>query len=307
MRISPGLAEHLRGLADELLVKEFPGATLKTTAAAADVLIESVVAGAPETISTALAACDRLAAADDDLPSLARACRALSGLVSYGSSRVSAKLGTAAIPPLCVKTFERAVLRVTSACVGNDEAVGPAKDALRVLHEIAMNQPLVDKAAWFGEARSLAHDYVVNPSCAGVACGLLYLAQELSEAEIALVVGQRVSDTLEPEKAASFLSGFLEVNALVLVKSKPVVHALDAFLMGIDKDRFRDALPVLRRAFSPLGATERRYLVENLVTLRKLGGQAGEAAAVVAARDKEKLAAMSEDIAKAMDDLDDLL
>ena len=64
--ISPGLAEHLRGLADELLVKEFPGATLKTTAAAADVLIESVVAGAPETISTALAACDRLAAADDE-------------------------------------------------------------------------------------------------------------------------------------------------------------------------------------------------------------------------------------------------
>ena len=28
MRLSPGLALHLRGLADELLVKEFPGATL---------------------------------------------------------------------------------------------------------------------------------------------------------------------------------------------------------------------------------------------------------------------------------------
>jgi uncharacterized peroxidase-related enzyme len=28
MRLSPGLAVHLRGLADELLVKEFPGATL---------------------------------------------------------------------------------------------------------------------------------------------------------------------------------------------------------------------------------------------------------------------------------------
>jgi hypothetical protein len=282
-------------------------AEARTTAEAADVLLESVVASAPETISTALAACDRLAADDDDLPSLARACRALSGLVAYGSSRASAKLGAAAILPLCIKTFDRAVLRVTSACVGNEEAVRPTKEALRVLHEIAMNQPLVDKAAWLGAARSLVHDYVVHPSCAGVASGLLFLAQEMTEAEIALVVQQRVSDTLEPEKAASFLSGFLEVNALVLVKSKPVVQALDAFLVGIDKDRFRDALPVLRRAFSPLGATERRYLVENLVALRKLGGQAREAAAVVAARDKEKLAAMSEDIAKAMDDLDDLL
>ena len=279
----------------------------KTTAGAADVLLESVVASAPETVSTALAACDRLAADDDDLPSLARACRALSGLVSYGTSRASATLGTAAIPPLCVKTFDRAVLRVPSACAGNEEAVRPAKEALRVLHEIAMNQPLVDKGAWLGVARSLVRDYVIHPSCAGVACGLLYLGHEMSEEEIALVVEQRVSDFAEPEKAAGFLSGFLEVNALVLVKSKPVVQALDAFLVGIEKDRFRDALPVLRRAFSPLGATERRYLVENLVALRKLGGHAREAAAVVAARDKEKLAAMSEDIAKAMDDLDDLL
>ena len=297
--------ETLEQVCQRLLAAKLVDA--KTTAEAADVLLESVVASAPETISTALATCDRLAAADDDLPSLARACRALSGLVSYGSSRASAKLGTAAIPPLCIKTFGRAVLRVASACVGNDEAVRSAKDALRVLHEIAMNQPLVDKAAWLAEARSLAHDYVVNPGCAGVACGLLYLAQEVSEAEIAHAVQQRVSDTLAPEKGASFLSGFLEVNALVLVKSKPVVQALDAFLVAIDKDRFRDALPVLRRAFSPLGATERRYLVENLVALRKLGGNARDAAAIVATRDKEKLAAMSEDIAKAMDDLDDLL
>ena len=68
----------------------------RNTAGAAEVLLESVVAGAPETISTALTACDRLAAEDDDLPSLARACRALSGLVSYGTSRTSAKLGAAA-------------------------------------------------------------------------------------------------------------------------------------------------------------------------------------------------------------------
>jgi len=129
----------------------------------------------------------------------------------------------------------------------------------------------------------------------------------MGDEEIQLTVEQRLSDTLEPERAAGFLSGLLEVNALVLVKSRPIVKALDVFLNGIDKERFRDTLPVLRRGFGSLGPTERRYLLENLVALRGIGGQAKEAAAVIAERDKEKLAAMSDDIAKALDDLDDLL
>ncbi|MBS2013326.1 MAG: hypothetical protein JST00_10590 [Deltaproteobacteria bacterium] len=283
-------------------------ADARSTSDAADVLLESVVASAPETISTSLAACDRLAATDDDLPSLARACRALSGLVAYGSSRAEAKHGEGPIRALAVKTFDRSILRVHDACIGNDEAVVGTRDALRVLHEIAMSQPVVDKSAWVLAARALVNDYTVNAGCSGMAAGLLYLARELTEEEIALVVEQRVSDVVDPGPAATFLSGFLEVNALVLVKSKPVVAALDAFLVGIDKDRFRDALPTLRRAFSTLGKTERRYLVENLVSLRKIGaGAAREAAAVIAAKDKEKLAAMSEEIGKAMDDLDDLL
>ena len=43
MRLSPGLALHLRGLADELLVKEFPGATL--TRAERELLATAVSAG----------------------------------------------------------------------------------------------------------------------------------------------------------------------------------------------------------------------------------------------------------------------
>ena len=43
MRLSPGLAVHLRGLADELLVKDFPGATL--TRAERELLATAVSAG----------------------------------------------------------------------------------------------------------------------------------------------------------------------------------------------------------------------------------------------------------------------
>jgi hypothetical protein len=256
---------------------------------------------------SALTACDRLAAIDDDLPSLARACRSLSGLVSYGTSRAAGELGDQAIPALCRKTFARAVLRIPAAAAVDDTAVPPVNEALRVLHEIALAQPGVDSDAWLTAARALTEDETVHPSCSGVAAGLLYLGERLNETDLAALVQRRVSNLLEPARGAAFLAGFLDVNALVLVKSKPVVQALDAFLCAIDPERFRDSLPVLRRAFSGLGATERRYLVENLIGLRKLHSQTGVVAQVLQAKDKEQIAQISEDLSKAMDDLDDLL
>jgi len=282
-----------------------------TTGEAAGVLLEAVVTGATQTVGVALAACDRVAADDDDLFSLSRAAFVLSGLVSFGSSRALSSLGDDAIPALCRKTFDRAVLRVRDACTCDDETIAPPdrgpKRALRTLHELALAQPLVDKGAWFAAARELVHSYAVNPSASGLAAGLLYLAQILSDDDVALLVGQRLSDALDPARAAAFLEGFFEVNALALVKSRPVVAALDAFLAGIDPTRFRDALPVLRRAFSGLDPTARRYLLENVLGARHIGDKARAAQAVLLEKDKEKLQAMSADLSAAMDDLDDLL
>ena len=274
---------------------------------ATDVLLDAVLTSCPETVGTALRACDRLAANDDDLPSLARAASNVSYLGSFGSTRSRSALGDQVIIPLADKTFTRAVLRVHQACMGSGEAVDPAKAALRTLHDLAISKPFVDRQAWLEAARGLVQSYAVNPSCAGLACGLLYLAQELGEDDVASIVGLRLGGASEPLAAASFLEGFLEVNALVLVKSRPVVEALDAFLATIDPDRFKDTLPVLRRAFARLGPTERRYLLENVLAARRIADKAQAAQAVLMEQDKEKLKEMSADLSKAMDDLDDLL
>ncbi|MCU0698925.1 MAG: DUF5682 family protein [Myxococcaceae bacterium] len=297
--------DSLQQVCERRLSRALDAAT--STGATAHVLMEAVVTLAPEVMARALAATDRLASTDDDLPSLASACRALSGLASYGSSRKATALGDEVLASLCAKTFERAVLRLRSACTGTDEAVGPAREALKTLHDLALSQRLVDGESWFTEAHALVGSYVVHPTCAGLACGLLYLAQRLSEADVAQVVQQRLSALSDPEAAAGFLAGFFEVNALVLVKSRPVVQALDAFLLSIEPERFKDTLPTLRRAFSPLGPTERRYLLENLLGLRKLQEHAREAQAVIAEKDKDTLKALGTDMAKVMDDLDDLL
>lgn len=276
-------------------------------AAAANVLMEAVVTAAPQVVPEALAATERLAAVDDDVLSLARATRALSGLVSYGTSRAQVAGAEAVIAELADKTFTRAVLRVEGASIGDDEAIAPAREAIRILHEIAVSQARFDTTLWFQTADALARSERIHAACAGMLAGLLYLAERLDEEAVVTLVGLRLSNTVEPRAGAEFLEGFLSVNALVLVKNRAVVGALDAFLQAIPPDRFRDVLPVVRRAFSGLGATERRYLLENLLALRALGEHATTAKQVLAQKDVEKLEAMSEDIAKAMDDLDDLL
>lgn len=299
------LGDTLEQVTARLLEENLSAA--ENTGGAASVLLEAVVTNTARTVSAALAACDRFAALDDDLPSLAKSTGILSGLASFGSSRTLSSLGDDAIPPLCRKTFDRAVLRVREACTGGDEAVQPAKEALRTIHAVAMAQPLIDHEIWFSAAKELVHSYSVNAGAAGLACGLLYLANVLSDDDVALIVGQRLSNVLEPEQAAGFLEGFFEVNALALVKSRAVVSALDGFLAGIDPSRFCDALPILRRAFAALGPTERRYLLENVLGVRHIGDKARAAQAVLLEKDKEKLKEMSADLSKAMDDLDDLL
>jgi hypothetical protein len=241
------------------------------------------------------------------LASLARACRALSGLAAYGSSRSRSAGGDQFIAELCRKTFSRAVLRLRDACTVADEAMPPISDALRTVHDVALSQPLVDKDAWIAAARGLVESYHVNPIASGLACGLLYLAQAIDEREIAVIVAQRLSNTLEPEKSAAFLAGFLEVNALVIVKSRPVVEALDQFLQSIDVDRFRNVLPTLRRAFAVLGATERRYLLENVLGIHQLSEQGRSAQQILSERDRETLKSIAGDLSKTVDELDDLL
>lgn len=299
------LGDTLEGVTTRVLQERLANA--KATAGAAEVLLESVITGCPQTVASALRACDAHAATDSDLPSLASAARALSGLVAYGTSRAHADVGDEAVAVLCEKTFGRALLRVRDASACAPDAVGPVLEALRTLHEVALAQPRADKAGWLAEARGLMESHAVNPAASGLATGLLYLSHELSETDVALEVGRRLSLAVDPEAGAAYLEGFLQVNALVLVKSREVVKALDDFLTGVDPERFRQTLPVLRRALGMLGITERRYLMENVVAARQLRDKGQAVKAVLEEKDKEKLKDMSAELGKALDDLDDLL
>ncbi|MCX4246532.1 DUF5682 family protein [Paraliomyxa miuraensis] len=301
------LGSTLQQVTDQVLGQRLEEAT--GTADAASVLLEAVVTVCPRPAADAMRACDRLAATDDDLPSLARACMSLSGLVSYGSSRDVLMGGgsKATLDALCRKTFDRAVLRLRPACTGDDDAVAEIPRALQTLHDVALSQPGVDRDVWLRAAAELVEDYSIHPRAAGVATALLYLARHVSEDDVAIYVGQRLSDTLHPQAGAAYLEGFLQINAMVLVKNRAIVETLDAWVCEVEPETFRNILPLLRRVFGALGPTERRTFLENLINARGLGDRAAAAATVITTTDEAVLAEVSDDLDLALDDLDDLL
>lgn len=273
-------------------------------AAASRLLVDAVLTEATEATARALDRLERTSATDADLASLAQAARTLAGLDAYGTSRPALAQAAGTVERLLVAMYTRAVLRVDAACRGTAEATQSARDGLKTLHELALASKRCDKALWFDAARRLVDDDTVEATAAGVAAALLHLARELDDAPLVTILLRRVGDTVDPTRAAAFLEGFLDVNALVLVKNRAIVAALDAFIAGLEAEHFRAALPALRRALARLGASERRFLIENLMALR---GGAPDVKAVVAAPDKAALKELGGSIAAALDDLDDLL
>ncbi len=269
-------------------------------------LIDAVLTDCSGAIASALDAAERLSSLDDDVASLAQAARTLAALTSFGSSRPLLKQVGNTVERLLVGTYTRAILRLEAALGGDAEATQPARAAMLVINELALSQALCDRQRWIQALAEIAADQSLEASASGVACALLYLSRELSEEQLRELLAGRLGDVLNPSRAADFLAGFFEVNALVLLKNREIVAALSDFLSALEPEHFRDALPALRRAFALLGASERRFLTEHLVALHAAAAPAA-GAAVISAADSAALADLGDALGDALDDLDDLL
>ncbi len=278
----------------------------KHAADATGLLVDAVLTEAMKATARALDVAERLSSTDEDIESLSQAARTLAGLKSFGSSRPRLTQVDGTVARLLVGTFTRATMRLPLSLLGNAEATAPARRAMTVLQELALTQSGLDRVAWFAGLHGISDDETVEPTAAGTAAALLYLARESTDAQLRRLLDRRLADTIAPARSADFLAGFFSVNALVLLKNREIVAALSAFLAGLGADAFRDALPALRRAFAVLGASERRFLLEHLIALHGASTKA-ESAQVLTAPDKAALSDLGKTLGDALNDLDDLL
>lgn len=300
------LGDSLESVCTRLLCDR--AAAALTTGEAAECVLDASLAGCVEAAGRTLDRCERLASGDEDVASLAHGCAVLSCLLRYGGFRLEALSTRSAIAPLCVHWFRRAVLRLPASASCDNDAAAKLREAMRALHDVALTQPSVDPDLWWEALEVLAGDFACHASLAGFALGLLHLVDRVSDDEVARAFALRLAPGGGggPLRAAAFVAGFLEVNAQAIVRSRPVVAALDGFFSSLEPVAFRDLLPVLRRAFVRLREAERRLLLEGVFAVRGLT-PSPEARAAVSASEQEALAALGGQLDQALDALDDLL
>ena len=207
-------------------------------------------------------ALEDLAAIASDLVQVLGAIPPLVNVARYGNVR---QTDVGMVEQVLKGLIPRAAIGLPGACSAlDDDAAQTLRDAIAATHQAV--RLLADetlRAAWLQALERVA----LLPNAHGLVCGLaarlLFDEQAASVEGTALHMSQALSPGHEPALAAAWLEGFLNQSGLVLLHDGQLWALVDGWLTTLTEERFRQILPMLRRAFSGFSAPERRQLGER--------------------------------------------
>ena len=165
---------------------------------------------------------------------------------------------------------DEAAERMARALVAHDEAIALFEDAALL-------------EAWTAALRALAADPAAAPLLRGLALRRLYNRGALTEAAVATAFALALSAGEAPAVAGRWLEGFLGADAEVLLQDETLQRLVDDWIGALEETQFVESLPLLRRAFSSFGATQRGRLLKQLLARAGEAGPRGAATADAAA------------------------
>jgi hypothetical protein len=236
-------------------------------------LVDSVLlADLASAVAAATQALQDRAAVTGDAQQLLAALPPLANVFRYGNVR---QTDAAMVGHVLDGLIVRAAISLPLAGSSLDDAAADAlRDKLLGAHAaVGLRQADEQTEAWQRALAQLAAQASAHELLQGVATRLLLDAGAWSADEVAQALSLHLSAGAEPAKAAAWLDGFLNRNAVVLLHDASVWRLVDDWLAGLKEEHFVRVLPLVRRTFSAFEAGERR----------DLGQRAGQGAQVVAA------------------------
>lgn len=199
------------------------------------------------------------AALTGDARQLLGALPPLANVFRYGNVR---QTDAAMVAHVLDGLIVRAAIALPLACTALDDG---AADALRG-HLLAAhaavglreNEELA--AGWQRALEQLAVLGSAHELLQGVTTRLLLDAGTWDAARVAQALSLHLSTGAEPGKAAAWLDGFLNRNAVVLLHDDAVWRLVDDWLAGLGEEHFVRVLPLVRRTFAAFASGERRDL-----------------------------------------------
>jgi hypothetical protein len=199
------------------------------------------------------------AAVSGDTLQLLDALPPLANVFRYGNVR---QTDTALVAHMLDSLILRAAIALPLACAAlNDDAAQTLREKIIAAHgAIALRDAAEQTQAWQRALRQVAASTQAHELLQGLA-GRLLLDDHLWEAaDAAQALSLHLSSGAEPLKAAAWLEGFLNRNALVLLHDAALWQLVDDWLCGLGEAHFIHILPLVRRTFSAFSASERSDL-----------------------------------------------
>lgn len=221
-----------------------------------------LLADLPEAVRVTTRALEDRAAVTGDTPQLLAALPPLANVFRYGNVRqTDASLVGHVLDGLIVRA---AIGLPLAASALDDEAAEALRERLLGAHgAVGLRQGEAQTAAWQQALARLAGQPGAHELLQGVAARLLLDANVWTAEEAATAMSLHLSAGAEPGKAAAWLDGFLNRNAMVLLHDAAVWRLVDAWLRSLGDEHFVRVLPLVRRSFSAFGPGERRDLGER--------------------------------------------
>lgn len=223
-------------------------------------LVDSVLlADLDSAVAAATHALQDRAALTGDAQQLLAALPPLANVFRYGNVR---QTDAAMVGHVLDGLIVRAAISLPLAGSSLDDA---AADALRgkllgAHAAVALRQGEAQTDAWRRALGQLAGQAGAHELLRGVAARLLLDDGTWSSEQAAQALSLHLSAGAEPQKAAAWLDGFLNRNAVVLLHDALVWRLVNEWLTGLSAEHFVRVLPLVRRTFSAFGPGERRDL-----------------------------------------------
>ena len=232
-------------------------------AALGGLVSECLTADLPAALATVVDTLAERTARQHDTLALLATIEPLARTRRYGdvrgadTSRVAAVLDTVAT---------RASVSLRAACSALDDDAALAMRA--ALDSAQRGIALVDEAdlttVWRAALQAVAADDRIHGTLAGRTNRLLLDTGDLEAAETSRRLARRLSSGADPVAAASWLDGFLEGDALLLLHDRELLRIIDEWVSTVAEDTFEDLLPLLRRTFSQFEKPARRQIGNRL-------------------------------------------
>ena len=199
------------------------------------------------------------AAVSGDTLQLLQALPPLASVFRYGNVR---QTDTGMVAHMLDSLTVRAAIGLPLACSGIDDASAEQlRGTLLAAHgAVQLRDAPEQTQAWQRALGLVARRDTAHPLLQGLATRLLLDDGLWQAGDAAQALSLQLSSGADPLKAAAWLEGFLNRNAVVLLHDAQLWQLVNGWLCSLGEAHFTHILPLVRRTFSAFSASERSDL-----------------------------------------------